>query len=126
MTSAGSLGLVGLLLVGLGLYGVTAFSVQQRTREIGVRMALGARRADVLRMVLGQGLRLAAWGAGVGLLIAAAAAQLLSSLLYGVSALDPITFAGVAALVLIVAALATLVPARRATRVDPLVALRDE
>ncbi|HKQ98101.1 MAG TPA: ABC transporter permease, partial [Candidatus Polarisedimenticolia bacterium] len=123
---AGSLGLVGLLLVGLGVYGVIAFSVQQRTREIGVRMALGARRADVLRMVLGQGLRLTAWGTGAGLLLAAVATQMLSALLYDVSALDPITFAGVAALVLLVAALATLVPARRATRVDPLVALRDE
>jgi len=123
---SGSLGLVGLLLVGLGVYGVTAFSVQQRTREIGVRMALGAQRADVLRMVLGQGLRLAAWGAGLGLMLSAAAGQLLSSLLYGLSPLDPLTFVGVAALVLGVAALATLVPARRATKVDPLVALRYE
>jgi len=123
---SGTLGVVGLLLVGLGVYGVTAFSVEQRTREIGVRMALGAARGDVLRMVLGQGLRLAAWGAGLGLVLAAVASQLLSSLLYGLSALDPITFFGVAAMVLGVAALATLIPARRATRVDPLVALRYE
>ncbi len=123
---SGSLGLVGLLLVGLGVYGVTAFSVAQRTREIGIRVALGARREDVVRMVLAQGLRLAAWGMGVGLALAAAAAQLLASMLYGISALDPVAFGGVAGIVFGVAALATLVPARRATRVDPMVALRSE
>ncbi len=123
---SGTLGLVGLLLVGLGIYGVTAFSVAQRTREIGVRMALGARQADVMRMILGQGLRLAAWGAGIGLVLAAVASQLLSSLLYGLSSLDPVTFVSVAALVLAIAGLATLGPARRATNVDPLEALRYE
>lgn len=123
---SGTLGFAGLLLVGLGIYGVTAFSVEQRTREIGVRMALGAARGDVLRLVLGQGLRLASWGVGLGLLLAAAASQALGSLLYGLNALDPLTFGSVAVMVLGVAALATLIPARRATRVDPLVALRYE
>lgn len=123
---SGSLGLVGLLLVGLGIYGVTAFSVEQRTREIGVRMALGAQRADVLRMVLGQGLRLAAWGTAIGLVLSAAAAQVLGALLFGLSSLDPVTFVGVTTLVLLIAALATLAPARRATNVDPLEALRYE
>ncbi len=103
-----------------------AFSIEQRTREIGVRMALGADRGNVLRMVLAQGLRLAGWGIAIGLGLSAAASQLLSSLLYGVSALDPVTFGGVAAVVLTVGTLATLVPARRATQVDPLVALRYE
>jgi len=123
---SGSLGLVALLLVGLGIHGVTAFSVEQRTREIGLRMALGAQRGDLVRMVLRQSLRPAAWGAGLGLLLAAGAAQLLSSLLYGLSSLDPVTFAGVVALVLGVAALATLDPVCRATNVDPLEALRHE
>ena len=123
---SGTLGLVGLTLVGMGIYGVMAFSIEQRTREIGVRMALGADRGNVLRMVLAQGLRLAGWGIAIGLGLSAAASQLLSSLLYGVSALDPVTFGGVAAVVLTVGTLATLVPARRATQVDPLVALRYE
>jgi len=123
---AGSLGMLGLLLVGLGVYGVTAFSVEQRTREIGVRMALGAARGDVMRMVLAQGLRLAGWGTVIGLAISAAASQALNSFLYGISAWDPLTFVTVAGMVLGVAALATLLPARRATRVDPLVALRYE
>ena len=123
---SGTLGLVGLLLVGLGVYGVTAFSVAQRTREIGIRMALGAQSRQVLRLVLEQGLRLTAWGVGIGLVLAALAARLLIGLLHGLSVLDPVTFGGVAALVLGIAALATLIPARRATRVDPLVALRYE
>jgi predicted permease len=122
---SGSLGLAGLLLVGLGVYGVTAFSVAQRTREIGVRMALGAERSDVLRMVFGQGLRLAGWGVGLGLVVAGAAAQLLSALLYGISALDPLAFGAAALTVIGVAASAILTPARRATRVDPIVALRE-
>jgi predicted permease len=121
---SGSLGLLGLLLVGLGIYGVAAFSVAQRTREIGIRMALGAERSNVIALVLREGLRLAAWGVAVGLAISAAAAQLLASLLYGISTLDPGTFGGIAALVLAVAAAASLIPARRATRVDPVVSLR--
>lgn len=89
-------------------------------------MALGAERRDVVGLVLSEGLRLAAWGVAVGLAISAAAAQLLASLLYGVSAVDPATFGGIAALVLAVAAAASLIPARRATRVDPVVSLRCE
>jgi predicted permease len=123
---SGSLGLLGLLLVALGIYGVTAFSVAQRTREIGIRMALGAERRDVVALVLREGLRLAAWGVAVGLAISAAASQLLGSLLYGVSAMDPATFVGIAALVLAVAAAASLIPAQRATRVDPVTSLRCE
>jgi predicted permease len=123
---SGSLGALGLLLVGLGVYGVTAFSVARRTREIGIRVALGAGRRDVLRMVFGQGLRLAGLGVAIGLVLAAAAAQLLASLLYGLSPLDPLTFGSVAAAVLSVSALATWLPARRATAVDPLSALRQE
>jgi ABC-type antimicrobial peptide transport system permease subunit len=123
---SGSLGVLGLLLVGLGVYGVTAFSVARRTREIGIRVALGAGRRDVLRMVFGQGLRLAGLGVAIGLVLAAAAAQLLASLLYGVSPLDPLTFGAVAAAILGVSALATWLPARRATAVDPLSALRQE
>jgi predicted permease len=123
---SGSLGLLGLLLVGLGIYGVAAFSVEQRTREIGIRMALGAERSNVMALVLREGLRLAAWGVAVGLAISALAAQLLASLLYGISALDSATFCGVAILILAVAAAASLIPARRATRVDPVVSLRCE
>jgi ABC-type antimicrobial peptide transport system permease subunit len=108
------------------VYGVTAFSVARRTREIGIRVALGAGRRDVLRMVFGQGLRLAGLGVAIGLVLAAAAAQLLASLLYGVSPLDPLTFGAVAAAILGVSALATWLPARRATAVDPLSALRQE
>lgn len=123
---SGSLGVLGLLLVGLGVYGVTAFSVAQRTREIGIRVALGAERRDVLRMVFRQGLRLAGLGVAIGLALAAAAAQLLASLLYGVSPLDPLTFGSVAAVVIAVSALATWLPARRAAAVNPLSALRQD
>jgi predicted permease len=123
---SGSLGLLALLLVGLGVYGVTAFSVAQRTREIGIRVAMGAERRDVLRMVLRQGLCLAGWGVAIGSALAAAAARLFAGLLYGVSPLDPATFGAIGAIVLGVAALATLAPARRATAVDPMAALRQE
>jgi predicted permease len=122
----GAFGALALLLASVGLYGVIAYSVSMRTREMGVRMALGASRRDVLRLVFGQGGRLAAVGIGVGLLLAAAAGGVLRSLLHGVSALDPLAY-GVAAMILLtVAALATLVPALSAARVDPLRALRTE
>jgi hypothetical protein len=123
---SGSLGLVGLLLVGLGVYGVTAFSVAQRTREIGIRMALGAVPADVLWLVLGQGLRLTAVGLALGLAVALGVTQLLASPLFGISPADPATFAGVALLLVVAAVAACWVPARRATRIDPMAALRYE
>jgi predicted permease len=115
-----------LALAAVGLYGVVAFSVARRTQEIGIRMALGARRSDVLRMILGGGARLAAVGVAFGLAASLAITRLMSSLLFGVSATDPLTFAGVALLLALVALLASYLPARRATRVDPLVALRYE
>lgn len=110
----------------IGLYGVLAFAVSRRTREIGVRMALGAQTTDVLRLVVGQGLRLVAIGALIGLLTAFASTRLIKSLLYGVGATDPLTFTAVVLLLIAVAVLACLIPARRATKVDPIVALRYE
>jgi predicted permease len=123
---AGSLGMVGMLLAALGVFGVVNYSVLQRTREIGIRMSLGAQRSDVLRLIVTQGLWLAIIGIAVGVAMAAALTRTLSSLLYGVSALEPVTFIGVALLMMTVALLASYIPARRATKVDPLVALRYE
>jgi putative ABC transport system permease protein len=120
----GAFGVLALVLAAVGLYGVIAYSVTMRTRELGVRMALGARPADILRLVLGQGARLAAVGIGAGAVLAALVARVLGALLYGVSALDPVAYAVAATILLAVAALATLVPALGASRVDPLRALR--
>jgi len=123
---AGSLGIFVLLLAAVGIYGVVSYSVNSRLREIGIRMALGAGRDQVMRLVVRQGLVLTAAGVACGLVAGAAGAQALRSLLFGVSALDPITFGGGAMLFLAVALAATLGPARRATRVDPMIALRAE
>ena len=115
-----------LLLAAIGIYGVISFMVAERIQEIGIRLALGAQRQNILGMVLGQGLRLALSGAAVGLVGAVIVARLMLSLLYGVNPTDPLTFAGVALLFITVALLACYVPARRAIRVDPMVALRYE
>ena len=114
------------LLAMAGVYGVMAYVVGQRTGEIGLRVALGASAAQVMRMVLGQGLKLAAIGIAIGLAASAAASTMLTKLLFGVKPTDPATYAGVALLLGAVAAAACYLPARRATRVDPLTALRQE
>ena len=118
------LGLTGLALAAVGIYGIIAYFVSQRAHEIGVRMALGATRGGVSRMVLRQGLILAGAGIAIGLVASVAATRVLAGMVYGVGTRDPVTFLGVAALLLLVAALASLVPAHRATRLDPLEALR--
>jgi ABC-type antimicrobial peptide transport system permease subunit len=117
---------IALVLAGVGLFGVLSYAVTQRTREIGVRMALGARAADVLGMVVRQGMKLTAIGLGVGVAAALAATRALSGLLFGVGAADPLTYAVLAAALAAVALLACWLPARRAARVDPMVALRSE
>ena len=115
-----------LLLAGVGIYGMVSYSVSQRTREMGIRIAIGAERGDVLRMVLGQGAKVALLGVVLGMAAALALTRLMTSLLFGVSPTDPLTFAGVATLLTLVALGASFLPARRATRVDPMVALRCE
>jgi len=123
---SGSLGVVALLLALLGIYGVTAFTVAQRTREIGVRVALGAQRTHVLGLVLRQGIVLAGIGVTVGSLAAFGATRLIGSMLYGVAPTDVVAFGTAAALLACAALLASWLPARRAARVDPMIAIRSE
>jgi putative ABC transport system permease protein len=117
---------VALLLAAIGVYGVMAYSVSRRTREIGVRMALGARTGDVLRLVFGHGLRIVAAGLGTGVVGALLLTRLLESLLFGVSTHDPATFVTAAGLMMVVASCACLLPARQASKADPMAALRSE
>ncbi len=123
---SGSLGIVGLLLAAIGIYGVTAYMVSSRTREIGIRVALGAQRRDVVRMVLRQGMTLALMGVAIGLTLAAGVSRLLGSLLFGIGPTDPLAFGGSAVLFCLIGLIACYVPARRATAVDAMEALRYE
>jgi putative ABC transport system permease protein len=113
-------------LAAIGIYGVVAYSVTRRTQEIGIRMSLGAQRGDVLSLILGEGARMAGLGVIIGIAASLGITRLMSSLLFGVSATDPLTFVVVGALLSFAALLASYVPARRAMRVDPIVALRYE
>ena len=121
----GLFALLALILSAVGLYGVTAYAVTQRTRELGIRLALGAQPGDVLRIVLGHGARLVLAGLVIGTLASLALTRLMTTLLFGIGTRDPITFAGVSVLLAIVSLLACYIPARRAMRVDAAVALRN-
>jgi putative ABC transport system permease protein len=126
MLLLGLFALIALFLAAVGLYGVVAYSVGQRTQEIGVRMAIGAGRGDVLRMVLGGGMKLALVGVALGIGVSLLATRTVASMLFEVTPFDPASYAATAALLLAIAALACYVPARRAMSVDPITALRQE
>ena len=119
-------GLLALLLVWVGLYGLMAYAAAQRTHEIGIRVALGAPREDILKLVVGQGLKVTLIGVGIGIVVAFVLTRFIWSLLYGVKPADPVTFVAVSLILTAVAVLASYLPARRATKVDPTVALRYE
>jgi ABC-type antimicrobial peptide transport system permease subunit len=122
----GLFGVLGLLLAGVGIYGVMAYSVAQRKRELGIRVALGADQGTVLKQVLGEGLKLTVIGTVLGLAGAAGAARLVEGLLYNVAAMDPVAFVGVPTVLVGVAAFAVYLPARRASRADPMRALKSD
>jgi putative ABC transport system permease protein len=126
MLLLGIFGGLALALAAVGLYGVISYSVSQRTREIGIRVALGASSKSVLGLVVGQGMLLASIGVGIGVIASFFLTKFMSTLLFGVSATDPLTFVAISSLLIGVSALASLIPARRAMKVDPMVALRYE
>jgi putative ABC transport system permease protein len=126
MRIVGLFAVTALFLAGLGIYGVISYMVSERTHEIGIRIALGAESSSILQMILFQGMRLAVAGVVLGLFGALIVSQLMAGLVYGVRPTDPLTFGGVTLLLVAVAVLACYMPARRAVRVDPLIALRHE